>query len=1283
MHLRVMTFTTLLVAAVSADSGDRVIESFEGDGFGDWSIEGTGFGDAPVSGELSGLDGPLWDYAERSLACSAHGGMEAKGVLTSAELTLPHDYLAFLIAGGDQPGKTAVQLLVDGEVKLEAVGQNSLRCRRVIWDVKPWRDRKVRLRLVDDATGPWGMIAADHFVSSSWANKPMPAPIKVGGEHGELVAAPVIPGAMVPKGASLRIVADHASHGVMSPTALALDESGALMVSETHRFRRGIEDDRNHLYWYLEDLAAQTVEDRTKLIEKWKGKFKEGYFTEFSEVVRRLSGPDAEGVYQESTVFADGFDDELDGTAAGVFAMDGVVYLACIPEIHALADKDGDGVADERAVVQDGFGVRVSLSGHDLNGFKLGPDGRIYGTVGDRGFSLTTREGAKHHFPGEGAVFRFDPDGTNFEVIHTGLRNPKELAFDEHGNLFSVDNNSDQGDEARIVYVVEGADSGWRMEHQAMHTFHREIGLEDRPLSRWMDERMWELANPDHPAFMLPPVGHLTNGPSGLAYHPGVGFLEEEKGRFLICDYKGSAAASGIWSFAMEPDGAGMRMTDARRFLWGIAATDVTYSWDGGLLVSDFVGGWKTHEDGRILKLTPEAEPPASGTATLIREGFDHRSLDELGELLAHADMRVRTRAHLAMTRHEKGLDKLGEMAADGEGLAQLHAIWGLGVIARRGSAAKPVVGVDDFVDLPGVRYQAAAWSKLVPLLGHDDAEVRAQTIKVLGESGIVGDKLNFGELLNDESPRVRMFAAIAAGRTKALGSLSYVWDLLARNDDKDPYLRHAGVYALEKMSFPRQIQALSTHPSPALRLAAVVALGRLKSELVVGFLNDPDRRIVEEAIRAVHDRRIESARPQVAALLDDQDQAGWSDMIWIRLIHSAYRLGSAKDVDRVLAVARNPEVPVRVRKDALRLLHDWNEPHPVDQSIGLHDPLPKRDPAVAKGVLQPQVVAMMKLDKALLGRAIGVILEHGLDTSAIDTSKLESSIRDESLPGDARASLLEIHASRNTEGLEGLLVELSGMKNDALALAAVKRLVKRQSDQAVDAIRRALGSDSAFRQQEGWKIAGRLESPAVDDLIRKGMESLVENLGRTPAAIELLEVAGSREDAGIKALLENYRKLVDDSSDPLAKHFPSLKGGSVAEGRKLFRSHPGGQCMRCHVADGGAKEGMAGPSLAGVAGRGDRRFLLESLVAPGAEVATGFGIVSVTLKDGTTIGGTLVAQNDTELRVNVAGDQQTISRDRIESMTEPVSAMPPMEHLLSPEELRDLVAWLSSLKKP
>ena len=47
---------------------------------------------------------------------------------------------------------------------------------------------------------------------------------------------------------------------------------GRIYVAETHRFSEGIEDDRNNLYWYLDDLAARKTADRRALHEKWKAK---------------------------------------------------------------------------------------------------------------------------------------------------------------------------------------------------------------------------------------------------------------------------------------------------------------------------------------------------------------------------------------------------------------------------------------------------------------------------------------------------------------------------------------------------------------------------------------------------------------------------------------------------------------------------------------------------------------------------------------------------------------------------------------------------------------------------------------------------------------------------------------------------------------------------------------------------------------------------------------------------------------------------------------------------
>ena len=562
-------------------------------------------------------------------------------------------------------------------------------------------------------------------------------PAAYAADDSSLVAVPGEPSLTAPAGVSVTVVADGKGQSIYSPTALAFDEAGALYVAETHRFRFGIEDDRNHLYWYLDDLASKTTADRLALHEKWKAKVPLESLTKKSEVVRKLSEPDGKGVFKKSDVFADGFNDILDGTAAGVFAMDGTVFLASIPKIWTLVDKDGDGKSDERGVIQDGFGVHVSLSGHDLNGFALGPDGRIYSTIGDRGFNLTTREGRKYVSPDCGAVFRFEPDGTNFEVVHTGLRNPKEIAFDDQGNAFSVDNNSDQGDKARIVYIVEGGDSGWEIFHQAMHTFHGQIGLEEPPPGRWMVEKMWEPENKFQPAYIVPPIANLTQGPSGLTYHPGTGFLESEAGRFLICDYKGAPASSGVWSFKVEPSGAGMKMVDARKTLWGIAVTDAEYSWDGNLYVTDFLGGWTSHEGGRVLRIDAGAKSwkasDAAAAATMIKQGFEQRTAEELAALLRHADQRVRLRAQLALTRKPNALGFFKTAVASNHPLERLHGVWGMGILARRGAALQPAK-VGGFVSIPDQRKRMEATKELIALLKHQDAEVRAQAVKALGE---------------------------------------------------------------------------------------------------------------------------------------------------------------------------------------------------------------------------------------------------------------------------------------------------------------------------------------------------------------------------------------------------------------------------------------------------------------------------------------------------------------------------------------------------------------------
>ncbi|WP_075087404.1 DUF7133 domain-containing protein [Verrucomicrobium spinosum] len=174
------------------------------------------------------------------------------------------------------------------------------------------------------------------------------------------------------------------------------------------------------------------------------------------------------------------------------------MYCTIAPDLWRLRDTNDDGVADEREIVAHGFGHHIAYAGHDMHGLCVGPDGRIYWTIGDKGTNVITKEGRRASAPHQGAVLRCEPDGSGFEIFAHGLRNVQEVAFDDYGNLFGVDNDADKPDEKeRLVYITEQSDSGWRCSFQYMKGY-----------CPWVDEA----------------CGSSTRLPAGV-HHPASGEL--------------------------------------------------------------------------------------------------------------------------------------------------------------------------------------------------------------------------------------------------------------------------------------------------------------------------------------------------------------------------------------------------------------------------------------------------------------------------------------------------------------------------------------------------------------------------------------------------------------------------------------------------------------------------------------------------------------------------------------------------------------------------------------
>ncbi|MDB5290013.1 MAG: hypothetical protein JWL69_1254, partial [Phycisphaerales bacterium] len=552
-----------------------------------------------------------------------------------------------------------------------------------------------------------------------------------------------------------------------NPVCMRVDDKDRVYVVETFRHTSDVLDIRGHMDWLVDDLACRTVQDRIALLKRKYGPNVRN-LTKDDDRIRLIEDNTGSGVANKATIFASGFNSIEAGIGAGLLPMNGKLYYADIPAIYLLQDTNGDGEANVRKELSTGYGVHISFLGHDLHGLCIGPDHKIYFSVGDRGANAKAIDGSSVYLPDTGGVFRCNVDGTHLEIFATGLRNPQQLVFDDFGNLFTGDNNPDYGDPARWVYVVQGGDSGWRIGYQEARN--------PRGGGPWMWEELYQVAPKLSGAYIIPPVAHLGSGPSGVAYYPGTGLNEKYDNHLFMVDFRGGHGNSLVHSFTMKPKGATYELADHGEFIKGMLATDIDFSTRGGMYVCDWVDGWNKPGKGRIYRIfdpVAQKDPIVEETRKLLADGFEKRPNEELAKLLGHRDHRVRQNAQFALAdRGAAAVPLFTQAAAKSDSrLARLHAIWGLGEVGEKSPAALDAI---------------------IPLLADGDAEVRAQSAKVLGEARVQAALGGLVKLLADPESRPRFFAAEALGRLGRREAIAPLMAMLRENDDKDAHLRHA-----------------------------------------------------------------------------------------------------------------------------------------------------------------------------------------------------------------------------------------------------------------------------------------------------------------------------------------------------------------------------------------------------------------------------------------------------------------------------------------------------------
>ncbi|HEX5170885.1 MAG TPA: heme-binding protein, partial [Cyclobacteriaceae bacterium] len=518
------------------------------------------------------------------------------------------------------------------------------------------------------------------FATAS-CNKPAPKEppliVREGAKQGALKAEEIRKNTAVQLADGLTIRVWATDSLAPDPIAMSIDDKGRVYLTRTNRQKNSEFDIRGHRDWMTPSIALQTVEDRRAFLHqtfaperseenKWLPDLNNDGIHDWHDLavekdeVWKIEDQDGDGIADISTRILNDFHDEVSDVAGALLVREEDVFVGIGPDMWRLKDTDGDGVLDEKESISHGYAVHIGFSGHGMSGAIEGPDGKIYWGIGDIGANLVDKEGKKYEYPNEGVIVRSNPDGSDFEVVASGLRNTHEFVFDEYGNIITSDNDGDHpGESERLVHIVEGHDAGWRSNWQ----YGKYTDPKNNTYKVWMDEKLYVPRWEGQAAYIIPPIVNYHNGPTGMAYNPGTALGSVWKNKFFLVEFVGNPSRSHIWSFGLKPKGASFDLDNEVDVLSGILPTGIKFGNDGALYVADWINGWNTKNYGRVWKLDvsedrDDLKAAREETKRLIELSYKEQTEEELFNLLQYGDMRVRQKAQFELVkRGEKGIE--------------------------------------------------------------------------------------------------------------------------------------------------------------------------------------------------------------------------------------------------------------------------------------------------------------------------------------------------------------------------------------------------------------------------------------------------------------------------------------------------------------------------------------------------------------------------------------------------------------------------------------------------
>lgn len=899
------------------------------------------------------------------------------------------------------------------------------------------------------------------------------------------------------------------------------------------------------------------------------------------------------------------------------------VFVCQSPDILVFEDKDGDLKADGPPVkFLTGFGGFDH--DHGVHGINIGPDGKLYFTVGDAGVTgLQSSDKKGPVFKSNqtdcraGTVWRCDMDGKNVELIAHNFRNNYECCVDSFGEIWLSDNDDDGNQQTRICFVMPGGNYGYNPRGPGQ--------------SHWHEEQ--------------PGIVHKTlrtgfGSPTGITFYEGTLFPEKYRGSLLHCD----AGPREVRAFFRKPKGAGYEL-DKEVILtstdtW-FRPSDVTVAPDGSIFVCDWydpgvgghgMGDWTR---GRVFRLTPKGT-----TGYKVPEV----KLDTKDGVLAALGSPCQATRWLAI-QHIRATPRGEEWFRDATKRKSTEltarSIWA----SAPGLLALKKGGIPYCVAFAfGIPHEELP--AMLPALIRMDAELNRERMgKVFSEGDDTLDDLAPPKEI-DPAPFAREFLLLA-GKLDVVAARRLFYSQVRRYKGNDHFL----LAALN----------IACGTDPARRDAILADFDKHFPEW-----NDTVADLVWEL-------RPKSVLPRLEKLLADAKLTAMQKARIVDILAASDDPAAGQTMLAVLKSDAAPEVKARAI-DSLKLFlpTKWKALQGGKELNGAIDAL-LGDPQTAATGFQ-LVAAANAVDRADAVAKVATNEQAAMATrvEAVRTlGKLRTAKSVEALTALAGRMTFSTKPALGVEAINALGALANSPGKDDVGPKALAALQAQVGNAEYPGLQRAAvealagtrpGTDWLLAQKEQGKLPKEVDAD-TGKLLRNSPFA-----GQRNKAMLLFPAPGKLDPKKLPAPAELARR-----------------SGDATKGKQVWDASFAGaaQCAKCHMVRGVG--GQVGPDLSMVGKKASKENLFESILDPSKAIADQYIQHSVTTVNDLTISGLLVSDTPQAITLRDANGKDTVvPRGDIQGDVKKlkISIMPQdIVAGLTEDELIDMVAYLQTLQ--